>query len=129
MPSFPDNQIKLLCDENIPRKVVELLNREKGLDVKQAPFGWPDEKVAELAKSEQRILITYDKHFRNIFAYPPKEYYGIVFIKIRPPLIKTTLSALLNLFNLVSTSEFKGELFILLPIGFRVFPKEPLQFQ
>lgn len=122
LPS-PKKELKLLCDENIPKKAVELLAK-KGVNVKQAPFGSPDEKVAALAKLEERILLTFDKHFTDRFLFPAEEYSGIVFIRIRPPLIKTVLWALLNLFNSVEPSEFKGKVFSLSSVGFRMFPKK-----
>lgn len=115
---------KLLCDENLPKKLVELL-KEKGLEVKDAPVGASDNEVAALAKSEQRVIVTFDKHFATRWLYPPEEYCGIVFLKIRPPLLKTAASALLNLFNSVSSEEFNGRLFVVSEIGFRIWPKYP----
>ena len=117
------NQLKLLCDENVPKKVVKLLLKE-GFDVKQPRFGSSDRKVAFVAKSEKRILLTFDKHFANRLLFPPEKYSGIVFIRIRPPLIKTVSDALLNLFASVKPSEFKGKLFTLSSIGYRVSPQK-----
>ena len=109
-------------DENIPKKVIDFLI-EKDLDVKIATAGIKDTEVARLVKMERRVLLTLDKHFANILMYPPKEYYGIILINIRPPLIKTVLNALILLFTSLRLSEFKGRLFIVFSQGFRVFPK------
>ena len=51
-------ELKLLCDENIPRKVVESL-KERGFDVRTPQAGTDDERVAELSESENRVLVTF----------------------------------------------------------------------
>ncbi len=122
--SSSKNKLKLLCDENLPHKLVELL-KTKEFDVERAPFGSDDAEVAELAKSENRVILTFDRHFGNTLLFPPEEYSGIVFIRIRPPLIQSVFSSLLTLFKLVKSSEFKGKLFTLSLEGFRVFPRGP----
>ena len=111
---------RLLCDENVPAKVKESLALE-GFSVKMPIPRSLDEDVAKLAKSEGRVLVTFDRHFANTLLFPPAEYAGIVFVKIRPPLIRAVLDALLNLFG--SAREFEGKLFVLSETGFRLFPK------
>jgi predicted nuclease of predicted toxin-antitoxin system len=114
--------LRLLCDENIPIKVVESL-RSIGFNVSTPPAGLDDVMVAELSRRDNRILITFDKHFGNTLLFPPEKYMGIVFIRIRPPLIKTVLDSLINLFKLVKSADFKGKLFVLSIEGFRIFPR------
>ncbi|MBI2652875.1 DUF5615 family PIN-like protein [Candidatus Woesearchaeota archaeon] len=115
---------KLLSDENIPNKLVELLLNE-GFDVKKAPRGAGDKELADLSNSEGRVILSFDKHFGNILLFPPEEYKGIVFIRIHPPLIRSVFSSLINLFDKVKASEFKGKLFTLSSFDFRIFPKTP----
>ncbi len=124
MSSSPNNLPKLLCDENIPKKIADLLKKE-GFDVRCVPFGGTDEQVGELAKAEQRVLLTFDKHFVNRLLFPPEKYPGIIYIRIRPPFNKTVFSSLLNLFNSIPASEFNGKLFVLSPVGYRFSPKRP----
>ncbi len=123
--SFFKNSLLLLFDENVPRKVQELLVRD-GFDVKMALTGSGDRELSKAAKSEGRIILTFDRHFGNILLFPPEESSGIIFIRINPPLIKTVYSALLNLFKEVKPSEFRGKLFVLSSFGFRVYPKQKL---
>ncbi|MBN2251828.1 MAG: DUF5615 family PIN-like protein [Candidatus Altiarchaeota archaeon] len=120
--SLSQKGLRLLCDENIPKKVVESL-KEKGFDTTTPQSGSDDRKVAELSLSENRVLVTFDRHFANTLRFPPEKYSGIVFIRIRPPLIKAVLNALLNLFRQVKPGDFKGGLFVLSLKGYRVFPK------
>ena len=110
---------KILCDENIPIKVTELLIKE-GFDVKKAPFGFTDQQISKLSKLESRTILTFDKHFINRKLFPPEEHHGIVFLDIHPPMIDNTFLALSNLFKKVKSLEFKGNLFILSKLGFRI---------
>src|SRR3989338_1053023 len=118
------SKLKLYSDENVPKKVVDLLV-ESGYDVKKAPFRSDDEEISRDAKAEGRVILSFDKHFGNILLFPPEKFSGIIFIRIRPPLIKTIFSSLLDLFKRVKPSEFKGKLFTLTPFGFRAFPPRP----
>lgn len=113
---------KLYSDENVPDKVIRLLE-EGGFDVKKAPFQSEDEEIAEEASSEGRVILSFDRHLGNILLFPPQKYSGIIFIRIRPPLVEAVFSSLMNLFESVKVSEFKGRLFTLTPFGFREFPK------
>jgi len=119
--SFSDKP-KLLADANIPYKVVKLL-LERGFDVITPPSFAKDDEVAKLAKSKERIIITFDRHFGNILLFPPEKYAGIIFIRINPPIINSVFSALIKLFDNVKPDDFKGKLYVLSLPGFRVFPK------
>ena len=113
---------RLLSDENISKAVVESLKRE-GFDVARCPSGASDSEVASLALSEKRVLVTFDRHFGNIFLFPPKQYGGIVLIRINPSLRNVVMSTLLKLLIDVKPSEFEGRLFVLSASGFRRYPK------
>jgi predicted nuclease of predicted toxin-antitoxin system len=113
------NKPKLLCDENIPIKVTELL-KERGFDVKKASLNSTDKQISKIARLESRVILTFDKHFINRHLFPPEEYPGIIFLDIHPPMIDTIFSALSKLFKEVKFLEFKSKLFILSSFGFRV---------
>ncbi len=120
--SHSKNKPKLLCDENIPLELIETLNNE-GFDAKRVELGSKDKQIFTLSKSEERILVSSDKHFLNKIKFPPKESSGIVFIDMHPPLIETIHFSLTKLFKSVNLSEFKGRLFRLTSSGFKVFPR------
>ena len=113
---------KLFCDENIPKKLVELLIKS-GFDVKTPELRSKDSEIIEKALSENRVLLTFDRHFGNVLLFPPEKYAGVIFIRINPPLIKPVFSSLGRLFNSVKPSEFKGKLFTLTLSGFREYPR------
>ena len=135
---FSKNKLKFLSDENFPKKVDELL-KEKGHDVKKVLLGASDKQLlplvnifwknvsgyacgVKIAKSESRVILTFDKHFINKNLFPPKEHSGIVVLKISPPLIDTTFSLLSKLLKEIKPSEFKGRLFVVSLFRFISYP-------
>ncbi len=116
-------KISLLADENIPTRLIELLSKD-GFDIKRAKTGSKDEHIFNLAKSDNRILLTLNKHFLKKAKFPPQESSGIIFIQIHPPLIDSLHFSLKKLFNSIEPSEFKGRLFILSSTMLKIFPKK-----
>jgi len=88
--------IQFLLDENMPPVVGRFL-RDKGFDVKEVretlSRGAQDDSVIALARQELRVLVTFDKHFSNLLVYPPGSHYGIIRIRIHPPLIVDIIHA------------------------------------
>lgn len=73
--------MRFKTDENLPAEIVTLLC-DHGHDaisvVEQQLAGAPDNVVAKVCQSEQRVLVTLDLDFADIRAYPPDEYSGII---------------------------------------------------
>lgn len=115
--------VKVLADENIFPAIVDFL-RQKGLDVadvREIGFaGADDDKVFEVAKRGQRALIAFDRHFANILRYPPSSHYGIIVIRIHPPLLPKIFAALEGFLQKFDLATLKGALVILREDGFRV---------
>lgn len=113
----------LLADENIFPQMVNYL-RQKGYDVKsineEGLKGAADTEVFAKAISEQRALVTFDKHFSNILQYPPSQHYGIVRVRIHPPLLSDILAAFDHLLTRVNLNQLEKTLIILEKEGFRV---------
>lgn len=109
--------IKFISDENIPVKLTELL-KEKGFDVVKTPFGSTDKDIAKISKKESRIILTFDRHFINRRLFNPREYPGIIFIQIQPPLVDLVFYSLIKLLD--SVKNFKGKSFILSQQNFRI---------
>ena len=117
LPRLPD--MRFLIDENIRWEIEEFLQAENH-DVMRVPQGLENGKVVQLAKEEKRILLTHDKHFAHILLYPPKNFSGIIRIKIHPPSASTIINALKNLLRRVSSEEIAGRLIILEKDDFRI---------
>jgi hypothetical protein len=78
--------VRFKLDENLPIELLDDLRaagheadglRDEGL------IGAPDHVVLDLARRENRILLTLDKGIADVRAYPPKAHTGIVLF--RPP--------------------------------------------
>jgi len=108
-------EMRFKTDENLSVTVAELL-RQHGHDAmsidEQQMSGFPDGNVAEVVKSEGRVLITLDLDFSNIQNYPPAEYPGI--IVLRPPRQDnaTVQALLLKVLPLMTDEKLAGKLWI-----------------
>jgi predicted nuclease of predicted toxin-antitoxin system len=73
-------------DENLPIELAELLINA-GYDAQTANDqrlqGTKDSILMDVCKSENRILVTLDTDFSDIRAYPPKEFCGIIVLRVR----------------------------------------------
>jgi predicted nuclease of predicted toxin-antitoxin system len=76
-----------LADENVPRATIRLL-REAGIDVRSAAEeipGAPDAEVLELARSEDRLLLTFDRDFGElIYRRQHKSPPAVVYLRFVP---------------------------------------------
>ena len=65
---------KFLLDENVPPAIGVFL-RSMNFDVVHAKesgmLGASDDQIMDLARQEERTLITFDKHFADLVLYPP----------------------------------------------------------
>lgn len=115
--------MRFLIDENIFPKITSYL-RSLGHDVKslheEGFFRITDDEIIQMAKNEDRIIITFDKHFGNILKYPPSTTAGIIHIRIHPPLLDDILPAMDSLFKRYNFSSFHGKLIVLSKSGYRV---------
>jgi len=78
--------IKLLADENIPKKAVEAL-RLKGIDIASAvdlSQGLSDREVIELANNENRVIITFDKDFGQLIYRKRMKVTGLILLRFAP---------------------------------------------
>lgn len=95
---------------------------EHGFDVQRVKPSTPDAIIASQAKSEQRIIVTFDSDFSNILEYPPKEYCGIIRINVKPPLLPFIINSLQLVFaQYIYQENFIGKLIIVHNNRFRVW--------
>ncbi len=72
-------------DENLPVEATTLLqagghNALSVLD--QSLGGHSDTDIAAICRKEQRVLVTFDLGFADIRVYPPRDYSGIVVLRL-----------------------------------------------
>lgn len=76
--------LAIKVDENLPNETAERLaaaGHDAATVFQQNLNGRPDELVIDVCKREGRVLITLDRDFEDIRAYPPANYPGIVVLR------------------------------------------------
>ena len=115
--------MKFIADENVYPKVVSHL-REIGHDVKDIRssnlFSASDDEIIECGRKEERTLITFDKHFADTLRHPPENTFGIIVIRIHPPIFRDVEKALHMLLKEPNLETLKGKLVVLSRKGYRI---------
>jgi predicted nuclease of predicted toxin-antitoxin system len=95
--------VRFLADENIHADLVEWL-RSAGHDVVHAAeslSGDPDEVLLEIARSEERILVTDDKDFGEMVFHRRLVSQGILLIRLSSPRIEDRLRRLVEIWSAI----------------------------
>ncbi|MFQ5964391.1 MAG: DUF5615 family PIN-like protein [Candidatus Scalinduaceae bacterium] len=115
--------MRFLIDENIFPHITSYI-RKSGHDVKTVQESGlikaPDDKIVDLSIKEKRTIITFDKHFGDTLRYPPQNLFGIILIRIHPPILDDICHAIDNLFKNYQADSFKGRLIVLSKSGYRI---------
>lgn len=90
--------MRLLADENFPKRAVQFL-RSAGHDtcwVREEYPHWEDPKLLELAETEGRLLLTFDKGFVQLATQRRKALRasGVVVFRIHPATYERLLAVL-----------------------------------
>jgi predicted nuclease of predicted toxin-antitoxin system len=105
--------VKIKLDENVHGDVKQALV-SRGLDVltahDQALAGRPDADVAAAVKSERRCLVTFDLGFADTRRVSPRDFSGIVVLRLRIPTSSLQVRRLASFFG--SEAELEGHLWI-----------------
>jgi predicted nuclease of predicted toxin-antitoxin system len=94
-------ELKFLADVNIEKQIVEFL-KNHGYDVIWIPEydnRLSDDKLLELAKKENRILLTNDKDFGELVFLQRKLSSGIILLRIKDQSIEKKIKNLRKLFD------------------------------
>ncbi len=79
--------MKFLADENIPIKVCNRLRQEENVDIisiLEIAKGAKDEEVISLAKSDNRIILTFDKDFGKLVFKKRTKVRGVIILRFTP---------------------------------------------
>ena len=108
--------MRFLFDENVHRGLFSFLSK-LGHDVKLCPNSIENGEVFKLALSEQRLLITRDKHFTEE-KHASSKHFGIWLLRIAPGDLEAQKRAISELLKQRSEEEFKGKIIKLTPESF-----------
>jgi predicted nuclease of predicted toxin-antitoxin system len=107
--------VKIKLDENVHADVREALARW-GHDAttvhEEKLAGRPDSRIADAVKSEERCLVTFDLDFANPRSFPPKDFAGIVVLRLHAPTARLQVRRLVSFFS-TQTEGLAGKLWIL----------------
>jgi predicted nuclease of predicted toxin-antitoxin system len=111
--------VKVKLDENLGRSSTEIL-LAAGHDVAtvydQGLASAPDQRVIEICRAEERVLVTLDLDFANTLRYPPADFSGISVIRIPSPATQRHLrEALQTLVTALNSRAIQGKLWIVQP--------------
>ena len=113
--------MKFLADENFPRPVLWLL-RDAGNDVRSVAEECPgssDEEVAELCDQDERVLLTFDKDFGDLYRLSPlAPPSGLILFRFRRPTSPDAQRRILDV--LTSQSDWAGQFCVVGPDKVRV---------
>lgn len=107
--------MKFKIDENLPDDLSVLL-RTAGWDsltVEEQQLGGEiDPQIARICASEERILVTFDRGFSNIRAYPPTNSPGMIVFRLKSQDKRHVLSVSQRLVQALRERELRNELWI-----------------
>ena len=102
-------------DENLPSDLGALLRRD-GHDahsvLDENLRGAADPSIAKVCQDEQRILITLDLDFAHIQNYPPRDYHGIIVLRLARQDRDTVLAIIPRILALLQTEPIAQRLWI-----------------
>ena len=78
--------MKLLADENIPTRTLDLL-KDQGVDIVSIlsfRLGLSDDDVLRVAQEQERVLVTFDRDFGELVFRKKAETKGIVLLRFTP---------------------------------------------
>lgn len=103
---------KFLIDENISPKTLHFLTELKFDVTTLKSQGITDEEVVAQAIKEERIIITLDLDFGEIFHFHKRGKVGIIVLRVAPPTIENVNTMLKRLLSSVDIDKHKKSLII-----------------
>ena len=107
--------MRFKLDENLTIQIQRLLT-EHGHDadtvLDEGIGGASDSTIASVCQAEHRVLVTLDKDFADIRAYPPDQYPGIVVLRLTSNSTTDLLRIGVRLVEVLTTSSPHGQLWI-----------------
>ena len=107
--------MRFKIDENLPVEVAELLqeaHHDAMMVTAQGLMGEDDNRIIDVCLQEERTLITLDLDFADARAYPPRQFKGIIVLRLQTQGKKHLLAVFSRLLPLLEREELYGHLWI-----------------
>ena len=115
-------------DEDLPLEAARLLCT-RGYDastvLEQGMGGWKDAEIWKAVQREQRFLITADKGFADVRAFPPGSHSGVLLLRPREDGIQPLLELLDAVLRSYNLDTLAGAVTVATPRGIRVRHSPP----
>jgi len=107
--------VSFKVDENLPAEATTLLQKA-GYDAlsvhDQDMVGSMDDKIAYICQLEKRAIVTLDLDFADIRVYPPKDYDGLVVLRLGRQDKAHVLKVFERVIEKLQEEELAGKLWI-----------------
>lgn len=114
------NHWKLLADLNISIKTVAFL-QNLGIDIKRIDKTVStDDAVVNIAKQENRTILTFDKDFGEIYYFHQQKTFTVIVLSLEDQTAESVNSFLRQFFETVKFSAIKNKLIILYERRYRI---------
>lgn len=114
-------------DENLPIEIAELLI-DAGYNAKtvndQRLEGTKDTILADVCRSEHRVLVTLDTDFSDIRVYPPEEFSGIIVLRVRIQAKNHVIRVFRNIIPIIGREPLMQHLWIVEETKVRIRGKD-----
>lgn len=115
--------MKIKVDEDLPKRVAALLREQDYLAdtvIEQGMSGWKDAELWRKIQVENRFLITADKGFADLRAYPPGTHSGVMLLRPDQDGIRPIVELLEKVLQSYDLTALVGTITVITPRGVRV---------
>jgi len=88
--------------------------------IEQGMGGWKDSQLWIAVQKDERFLVTADKGFGDIRAYPPGTHFGILLLRPDEDGIRPVLNLLQQVLNSYNLEDLVGATAVATPRGIRL---------
>ncbi len=107
--------MKFKIDENLPVEASEVLRKadHDALTVHdQHMSGHSDNQIAMACQKEKRAIVSLDLDFADIRSYPPKDFSGLIVLRLKRQDKNHGLKMLFGVLKILSSESLDGTLWI-----------------
>ena len=114
---------RIKVDEDLPLAVAEILREaayETDTVLEEGLGGWKDPDLWRVVQAEERFLVTADKGFGDIRAFPPNTHAGVMLLRPDEDGIRPLIELMEQVLSLYDLRYLSGLLAVVTPRGVRI---------